>query len=171
MNAFPPQPPAGQAAQQQAADQAAQQAAAAQQQTKPPSPLAPPAGLPAGLASKPAGALGSVEAAPSDDRPPVDHGEPILTYGASGAAVERLAKLLAYAGYGHNTIVQGTNPDLVLDNSVMSDVKRFRADQDLTEPSDLFAGRDVAASAIEGEWVGPYTWQRLYEIAGAPAQG
>lgn len=120
------------------------------------------------LAPQPVGALAGEDVA-KEALPPVTHNEPILTGGVSGPAVERLVRLLAAAGYATNTIVRGENPHAILDNSVMSDVRRFWADHDVHEPKDLFEGRDVAASDEEGKWVGPHTWQALIDIARALA--
>lgn len=125
--------------------------------------------IPDELANRPVGSLAAHDQPADDERGPVTHGDPILTFGAAGPAVEKLARLLAHAGeaYATNTIVNGTNPHNILDNTVMADVRRFRADYDVSEPKDLYQSRDVAADLIDGTWVGPYTWQKLYELAGA----
>lgn len=131
-----------------------------------PAPLAP-AGqqLPQELASKPAGALEG-EPAPVENRE-VTHNEPLLATGASGETVERLCKLLAHAGFATNTVVKGENPANVLDNSVMADVERFwAAYPDAREPDELYAGREGSVESLQGSWIGPHTWQKLYELAG-----
>jgi hypothetical protein len=127
---------------------------------------APPAQVPAQLAQMPAGALEG-EPQPVEDRQ-VTHNEPLLATGASGEPVERLCKLLAHAGFATNTIVKGENPANVLDNSVMADVERFwAAYPDAREPDELYAGREGSIESLRGSWVGPHTWQKLYELAGA----
>lgn len=125
--------------------------------------------LPADLAKAPAGSLGTgpLEVA---DRMEVTHTEPVLAQGATGPAVVRLVKLLAHAGYSSNSIAHGENAANVLDRSVMADVERFWGDHpDAREPDELFAGRDGAIHELRGTWVGPYTWQSLYDLAGAGA--
>lgn len=136
-----------------------------------PSSLAPPVqAADTQAAQTPVGALAG--AAPEHaELPPVTHSEPILTGGATGAAVERLVRLLAAAGYATNSVVKGENPYAVFDNTVMADVQRFWAEHHVEEPPELFEGRDVAAALESGKWVGPHTWQALIdharELAGA----
>jgi hypothetical protein len=150
----------------QEAAEAEAKAAAAQQGEKPAEPAAAQATLAADTREpeKPVGALAGEEPA-KQELPPVTHNEPILTGGVSGAAVERLCRLLAAAGYANNSIVRGENPHAILDNSVMADVRRFWDDHDIAEPKDLFEGRDVAAADEEGKWIGPHTWQALIDNA------
>lgn len=141
----------------------------------PPNPLAPPpAGapaalqdgpsLPAAVAERPVGSMVQEPEAEIDRQ--VSHHEPILTGGATGDAVERLVKLLAAVGYATNTLVKGENAGRVLDNTIMADVQRFWRDhEDAGEPERLVSGQDVASSQIIGNWIGPHTWQKLYELA------
>lgn len=138
MNAFPPAPQAevGIPAPVQAADTAVAQA--------------------------PVGSLQGA-AAETPALPPVSHNEPILTGGASGPSVERLVRLLAAAGYATNSVVKGENPHAIFDNTVMADVQRFWAENGVSEPPELFEGRDVAAVLEAGKWVGPHTWQALID--------
>lgn len=134
-----------------------------------PGPLAPANPLPGGLAAAPVGGLATE--APEQENREVDHSEPILTGGAAGDDVERLVKLLAFAGYGTNTIVQGENHARILDNSVMADVRRFWIDHpDAREPDELAAGQDANAADLAAAWIGPHTWQKLYEIARGDAE-
>ncbi len=128
-------------------------------------PALPPEGeqLPANLAAAPVGALAG-EPAQVDDRT-VSHSDPILTQGAQGQSVVKLCKLLAHAGFASNTVVQGQNPHDILDSSVMGDVERFwQAYPDAREPDSLYAGRQGDLSSMQGRWVGPMTWQKLYEL-------
>jgi hypothetical protein len=123
--------------------------------------------LPTELEQTPAGAMAG-EPVDEPDRQ-VNHNEPILATGATGEHVVRLVKLLAHAGYANNTIVRGENGHNILDTSVMGDVRRFWGDHpDAVEPDTLYAGREAAVSELQGSWVGPHTWQKLYELAGAP---
>ena len=122
--------------------------------------------LPAPLAGAPTGGM-ALEPPVLEDRQVVHH-EPILTFGASGEPVEKLCKLLAHAGFANNSVVQGQNPHNVLDNTVMADVERFWASYpDGAEPDELYAGREGSVDELQGHWVGPFTWQKLYELAGA----
>ncbi len=86
--------------------------------------------------------------------PEITHKEPILASGAAGPVVKRLVDLLAVCGHDSNTIIAGENPGNVFDNTVMSDVKAFRAAQNIQEDPSL----DIA-----GDFVGPATWQALYD--------
>ncbi len=138
-------------------------AAAAATPTQEPNPQ-PAQAADTAVAQQPVGAL-AAEEPPKSDLPPVTHNEPILTGGVSGAAVERLVRLLAANGYASNSVVKGENPHAILDNSVMADVHRFRAEKDVHEPPELFEGRDVPAADEEGKWVGPHTWQALKDGA------
>lgn len=136
---------------------------------------APPAGLPPGPlpqtpAQAPVGSLAGSEP-PVQELPPVTHDKPILTTGASGANVEELCRLLAACGYATNSIVRGLNPHLILDDSVMADVRRFCADHGVSEPADLFAGTAVPREQVEGSWIGPHTWQALYDAAAKAIAG
>lgn len=117
----------------------------------------------------PVGALAGAEPEKAE-LPPVTHNEPILTGGAAGAPVERLVRLLAAAGYASNSVVKGENPHAIFDNTVMADVQRFWADHDVSEPPELYEGRDVAAVLESGKWVGPHTWQALKDNAKSLAE-
>lgn len=142
-------------------------------------PAGPPAGtaaaatggtgaqLPDALAQAPAGSMAGEPLAP-EERMDVTHSEPVLSQGATGDAVVRLVKLLAAAGYASNTIVHGENAHNVLDRSVMADVERLWHDHpESREPDELYAGREGSVHELQGTWIGPYTWQVLYDLAGA----
>jgi len=126
--------------------------------------------IPGAITAAAVGSLG-VEPEPEPDRQ-VSHHEPVLTQGAIGEPVERLCKLLAHAGFATNNVVLGKSPHMLLDQSVMNDVERFwNAYPDAVEPPELYAGREGDVNLLVGKWVGPHTWQKLYELAGAFAQG
>jgi hypothetical protein len=130
------------------------------------------AALPAELANVPVGALGTGEqkAAPAME---ITHSEPVLAQGATGEAVQRLVKLLAYAGYASNSVVNAaeSNPAGALDTSVMSDVERLWNDHpEARESDELYYGREGDVRELRGSWVGPHTWQVLYNLASARGQ-
>jgi hypothetical protein len=170
MNTFPPAPPVHQEPPPDVAgetirepDQAAATAASIQAAPQLP---AEGAQVPTEIASAPVGSL--AQPAPEQEDRQVQHNQPVLTQGATGEPVELLCKLLAHAGYANNTVVRGENPHNVLDSSVMADVERFwMANPDAVEPPELVAGREGDLSQLQGKWVGPHTWQKLLELAGA----
>ena len=94
------------------------------------------------------------EAAQSE--PTITHNNPILASGSAGPIVRELVQLLAVVGHATNTIISGENPGAVLDNSVMGDVKSFMKEHEIVESPNL---------DISGDFVGPYTWQALYDEA------
>jgi hypothetical protein len=116
----------------------------------------------AAAAHQQATAAGTAIAPQAEEQPAVQeavtvtHKEPILASGAAGPIVRKLVDLLAVCGHATNTIITGDNPGGVLDNSVMSDVRAFRTQYDITEDPGL---------EIAGDFIGPYTWQALYEHA------
>jgi hypothetical protein len=86
----------------------------------------------------------------------ITHHEPILAGGSAGAVVRRLVDLLTVAGHHTNSIVTGENPGVVLDNTVMADVEAFAKEHGVTEDPGL---------GISGKFVGPATWQALFDEA------
>jgi hypothetical protein len=89
------------------------------------------------------------------EEPTITHHEPLLASGSAGAIVQKLVDLLAVNGHATNTITLGENPGRILDQSVMADVRAFVKEHEVTEP-DL---------GIEGDFIGPNTWQALYDAA------
>jgi hypothetical protein len=100
----------------------------------------------------------------------VTHSEPLLTEGAAGDAVARLAELLKVLGYRDNTIARGENPANVLDQSVMHDVVAFARSHNVGEDLESFRGLAVPAEDAVQRVIGPYTWQALYAAAERRAQ-
>jgi hypothetical protein len=124
--------------------------------------------LPAGLDQAAVGGLSQGRPEPSVPDMKVTHTEPVLTQGAAGDDVVRLVKLLAHAGYATNSVVNATNPHNVLDTSVMADVERFWNEHpEARESDELYAAREGGIHELQGSWVGPRTWQVLYDIAGS----
>jgi hypothetical protein len=95
----------------------------------------------------------------------VTHSEPLLTEGAAGEPVARLAELLRVLGYRDNTIARGENPAFVLDQSVMHDVVAFARAHNVAEDLESFRGGSVPAEDAIARIVGPYTWQALHTAA------
>jgi hypothetical protein len=93
---------------------------------------------------------------PQVEQPTITHHEPILASGSAGPLVRKLVDLLAVNGHATNTIVNGENPGQVLDQSVMADVRAFAKEKDVAEDP---------AAGIEGDYIGPNTWQALYDSA------
>jgi hypothetical protein len=155
--------PAPAAASAAAAPAAAAPAAAADLSTLPP---VPPAAPTEQAAAGPV-AASATQATPAGEStlPPVTHTKPILTYGAAGQDVEDLVKLLAVNGYTNTSFSKGENPSRVLDNSVMSEVKRFASEHHVSEDLQAFYGLTVPAEKLVGEHVGPYIWQALIDGA------
>lgn len=91
----------------------------------------------------------------------VTHSHPTLTYGAAGPEVAELVRLLAVAGYRTNSVIEGKNPSLVLDTSVMADVKRFAQDYNVANDHSEWHGKAEPAHKLVDEHVGPYIWQAL----------
>lgn len=118
--------------------------------------------------------IGSIEpTAPAvPETPPVTHNEPILLPGCGGPtgpigdAVERLARLLAKAGYATSSLIRGENPDRIFEATLASDVRAFKAAQGISEDPAAFAGRPDPGALAEAA-VGAHTWQALYEVAEA----
>jgi hypothetical protein len=120
-------------------------------------------------ASEPAGET-SQETPPPVERPAVTHKQPILTGGADGQAVQDLVKLLEVCGHATNTIAKGENPDGILDASVMADVRAFCEEHGVQEDRTLYNER-VPVADLLGKWVGPNTWQALYDEASRIIEG
>lgn len=98
----------------------------------------------------------------------ITHREPLLAPGAVGGDVERLVRLLAAAGYAGNTVANAAGAHAVLDASVMADVNRLWADHpEAREGDELFQGREGDPRELKGSWIGPNTWQALYNLAAA----
>jgi len=149
-----------------------------------PAPPAPaqPVSAPAAIATAPVAAAPVVAqpapvtpapaTAPSVDQPwlavPLEHSEPLLTYGSAGEKVRLLATLLARVSpnYATNNVIRGLSPADVLDNSVMADVARFRAEYAISEDLQAWQGHPVPATDLVGAYVGPHTWHALYVLAG-----
>jgi hypothetical protein len=95
------------------------------------------------------------------------HHFPILTGGSggnlNGPYVRALAELLAEAGYSTNNVIKGLVSHF--DDSVQADVSRFKADHDAGEPTDAYQGHTRPAPEIAQNLVGPYTVQKLFEVA------
>ncbi len=90
------------------------------------------------------------------EQPTISHHEPLLASGSAGAIVQKLVDLLAVNGHATNTITLGENPGRILDQSVMGDVRAFAKEHDVAEDPAL---------GIEGDFIGPNTWQALYDAA------
>lgn len=116
---------------------------------------APPVLDPAAPAPPVPDAAPAAETAPPQ-APKITHNEPLLCSGSAGPVVRRLVNLLAAAGHASNTIILGENPGGVLDQSVMADVRAFCKEQGVVESSNL---------EISGDFVGPATWQAIYDAA------
>jgi peptidoglycan hydrolase-like protein with peptidoglycan-binding domain len=101
-------------------------------------------------------AAGNAAADDTPGRPDLTHKQPIVTSGAAGPLVRELVDLLAVAGHATNTIIDGENPGGVFDNSVLSDVRAFQAAHQVQEDPEM---------EIAGDFVGPNTWQALYDVA------
>lgn len=87
--------------------------------------------------------------------------ETTLAYGAEGDCVQKLVELLNLLGYHNNSVIAGGPP--ILDQSVLNDVRAAQEDlavkePELTPPSEIPVG-------VEGEIVGPTTWNALYTAA------
>jgi hypothetical protein len=93
----------------------------------------------------------------------VTHSRPILSYGSAGPEVRELAEMLAELGYDDNEVIKGRSPANGLDNTLMADVRRFATDHGVREDSAAFDGKEVPASRLVDEHVGPYIWQALEE--------
>jgi len=93
------------------------------------------------------------------------HRFPHLTGGSGGPQdgpyVRALAELLAEAGYTSNEVINGRQREF--DNSMMADVRRFQADNDVRENTDAYHGHPHPAEQIVRNLVGPYTVQALFE--------
>jgi peptidoglycan hydrolase-like protein with peptidoglycan-binding domain len=99
------------------------------------------------------------------ERPAVTHAQPILASGADGEPVKQLVKLLEVCGFTNNSIAKGENADGILDNSVMADVRAFCEKHGIAEDPEIFNGENVSPRDLIGNWVGPHTWQALYDEA------
>jgi hypothetical protein len=95
--------------------------------------------------------------------PVITHHQPILTFGANGEPVKQLVELLAACGHATNKVIRGESPDAIFDTTVMSDVQAFLSQHGLAEPDELYAGQPAPIAEIRGKWVGPHTWQALYD--------
>jgi hypothetical protein len=97
----------------------------------------------------------------------VTHRMPPLTFGAAGDDVRELVRLLYVLGYRSNSVVAdpASNPNAVLDNSVMNDVRSFASAHGVENDPREFAGLAVPAEDLQGRVVGPYIWQALYAAA------
>jgi peptidoglycan hydrolase-like protein with peptidoglycan-binding domain len=99
------------------------------------------------------------------ERPAVTHSQPILAGGAAGEPVQQLVRLLEVCGFSNNSIAKGENADGILDSTVMADVRAFCDKHGVAEDPEIFNGENVAPRDLIGHWVGPHTWQALYDEA------
>lgn len=96
----------------------------------------------------------------------ITHTMPMLTFGAAGDPVRVLGELLRTLGYKTNSLATGENPNAVLDNSVMNDVRDFCTRYGVRNSQQEFEGLSVPAADVIDRVVGPYIWQALFMAAG-----
>jgi hypothetical protein len=106
------------------------------------------------LAAAAATAAPAADPEPETPAPVVQAEPPTLAIGAQGDHVTDLTNILNLLGYATNSVI--TEGKSILDETVMSDVRAFKAAFGVIEPE---------IDEVKGELIGPVTWDALYSAA------